>query len=611
MDPIYLRADELDYELTIRGICDLATTRQKTHSLRECLKREAYGEKFVREDFVEHLVPISELEVCGQIVESLAAVTADDRSRADRAEECRSRLWHVIDRVKRMRRLGKAEQELADDIVQGAKDMLAEVGALAQTENAGHVPQVASAKAASPLASIIETIRASRSTPRVSPVQVTSNRSTLNPFVEEFVPVMLPDGDALPPTRFSDRFGAPARGYDRSYDPVQAIRRGVRDSAASGRQSLIGDNHHRPMRYATDQQQPHFWPRPVAPVYEPCFREAAPPRARTVEREYDQHPQRAFHRRTVPVHQWKLSFSGDGNGLHLYDFLAELRMFQRSEGVSDDELFASVVHLLNGRARLWYRSCFDTFGNWGEFTEAMKREFLPPKFDYRLLSNISTRRQKSTETFAEYLSTMRSLFQYLSIPIDEQHKLCIVEENMLSKYAVAAAAVEVQSLEQLANVCRRIDFAYARQPQAFPLDDHNVATRQPVRQAYGARTREVQELAAFAEPIGVDRFEDLAISRDDAPRQQEQRDAFGDSEVMEIRRGDRREVRRAPEALSRKCYNCEKDGHVFADCPVPKTGSFCYRCGSRNVTSFTCQQCPKNEATGSAPRSASSNRASQ
>lgn len=47
--------------------------------------------------------------------------------------------------------------------------------------------------------------------------------------------------------------------------------------------------------------------------------------------------------------------------MNLYDFLSEIRIFQRSEGIDDDELMASVVHLLSGRARLWYRAWFDTF----------------------------------------------------------------------------------------------------------------------------------------------------------------------------------------------------------------------------------------------------------
>lgn len=103
----------------------------------------------------------------------------------------------------------------------------------------------------------------------------------------------------------------------------------------------------------------------------------------------------------------------------------------------------------------------------------MKTEFLPPKYDYKLLTNISNRRQKPTETFAEYLTSMQSLFKHLSIPINEQHKVCIIEENMLSKYAVATSVLDIGSLDQLSKVCRRVDYAYSKTPIPLPMDKIN------------------------------------------------------------------------------------------------------------------------------------------
>lgn len=47
MDPIHLLPDELDYELAIRGVFNLGTSRQKTKCLREFLKREEEGEQAI------------------------------------------------------------------------------------------------------------------------------------------------------------------------------------------------------------------------------------------------------------------------------------------------------------------------------------------------------------------------------------------------------------------------------------------------------------------------------------------------------------------------------------------------------------------------------------
>lgn len=53
-------------------------------------------------------------------------------------------------------------------------------------------------------------------------------------------------------------------------------------------------------------------------------------------------------RRSIPVHQWRIEFSGEGRGPHLYDFLFQLCLHHRSEHVSDREMLVSVAHLLSG-----------------------------------------------------------------------------------------------------------------------------------------------------------------------------------------------------------------------------------------------------------------------
>lgn len=89
-------------------------------------------------------------------------------------------------------------------------------------------------------------------------------------------------------------------------------------------------------------------------------------------------------RRPVPVTAWGISFSGDGRGMHLHDFLSQIRVYQRSESISNNELLYSVIHLLNGRAKLWYLSTHDQFASWTEFEAAIKSEFLPANYEYQL-----------------------------------------------------------------------------------------------------------------------------------------------------------------------------------------------------------------------------------
>lgn len=210
---------------------------------------------------------------------------------------------------------------------------------------------------------------------------------------------------------------------------------------------------------------------------------------------------------------------------------------------------------------------------------AMKTEFLPPKHDFKLLTNISNRRQKSSETFAEYLNMMQSLFKHLSIPISAEQKLCIIEENMLPKYAIATSVLDIGTLDQLAKVCRRVDYAYTRSPAAVPYErttDH----RQNFRPGqYPNRTRALHLVeTSHQSPNAASNFPGLEIgAEEDAFENQKPEDdhQMEAGEILEMRRGANNFPFNDPQP-ARECYNCRKVGHSFNVCPLAR-GKFCYR----------------------------------
>lgn len=187
------------------------------------------------------------------------------------------------------------------------------------------------------------------------------------------------------------------------------------------------------------------------------------------------------------------------------------------------------------------------------------------------------------------------MFKLLAVPINEQHKLCIIEENMLPKYAIAVAAIEITSLRQLANICRRTDYADEKNSARVSQNERAHNTRTQSRPSSGG-LRELQEVDAVYSCVGND---DGFSGFENTPGH--------DREVAEIRRSNNRDEAKVPNVERRKCFNCLREGHNFSECTVAKTGQFCYRCGSRDVTTFTCQKCPKNGPTGSAPSSGAQN----
>lgn len=141
----------------------------------------------------------------------------------------------------------------------------------------------------------------------------------------------------------------------------------------------------------------------------------------------------------------------------MLEFVCQVEIYQRSEQVFSAELIYSIIFLLTGRARLWYQSVYISFRSWDEVVAAMKKEFLPPNHEFSLFTEINNRAQRSNESYAEFITHIQVLFNCLSVPISEQHKLFIVQRNLFPRYAVAP--LEIRSLQELSDACRRIDNA--------------------------------------------------------------------------------------------------------------------------------------------------------
>lgn len=616
MDPVHLSTHELDYELEIRGVYNLSTARQKTQCLREFLIREVSGESTISRSSLNSLNVTSELSTCSKILNDINEIMQQSGFKASSRLDCRSRLLHIIERIKRIQPVSSQEQSAAGQLIDAAEVQLAfyaQPSGFTGTSRSRR--SMSTAQSTSPLADAIERIQMSRQevghqTPRPldrmtaqDNQQMASSierRSLLNPSVQEFVPLEGAVGGQHE-FQFPIQFDQPPPAYSRNEQFFSQQNFRVEPAQAASRPAVDNNAQLGPTRNNFPVHQ-EFRPNRPASLFSANLGD--------FRGEFNNHYQRV-QRKSVPVHQWKLTYSGDGIGIHLYDFLSEIEMLQRSEGVSDDELLSSVVHLLTGRARLWYRSWFDTFGSWTEMVSAMKTEFLPPKHDFKLLTSISNRKQKPSETFAEYLNMMRSLFKHLSIGISEQHKLGIIEENMLSKYAIATSVLDIASLDQLSKVCRRVDYAYARTTAAVPFERHTdqrFAFRNGQNQNRSRALHAVETMhqcpntndyrPGFNSGMDEELFQD---------RTQENYDQQPNGEILEMRRRQNNPSSDAAQQGPRECFNCRRPGHSHAVCPTPQNGKFCFRCGSRDVTTFTCRNCAKNGSPDSAAQESAPN----
>lgn len=293
-------------------------------------------------------------------------------------------------------------------------------------------------------------------------------------------------------------------------------------------------------------------------------------------------------KRGIPVHQWRIEFSGDGRGSHLYDFLLQLSLHQRSEHVTNREMLESVIHLLSGRARLWFQANCDEFENMETFVAAIKDEFLPRNYDYVLLNDISNRTQKYNESFGEFITHMQALFKCLSVPLEEDHKLYMIQKNLSPRYALSIAPLDIRTVNQLAEICRRIDMRCSKQTIPLPFQPVQHGFQRQVQRRFGDRQvyaidGEWEDQEGDAEVNAIRRIMDqqqLGQARGDQVR---------DERRVEAPRGQQPMGRRPEE-----CWNCRRQGHVFDHCPQPRNGVFCFKCGLSDTTSRECRRCLGN-----------------
>lgn len=165
------------------------------------------------------------------------------------------------------------------------------------------------------------------------------------------------------------------------------------------------------------------------------------------------------------ISHWNISFSGDAESssrtdLNLSDFLYQINVFRRAEGLDQDDLLSQLCHLLSGSALLWYRRVHRNIRTWTEFETAIKVEFSDSKRTF-LIDDVKNCRQSNTESVSSYINNMESKFHEMPTKISEERKLYIVQNNLLPCFAMFAAAHNPRTICELKAVCMRLEGALA------------------------------------------------------------------------------------------------------------------------------------------------------
>jgi len=147
------------------------------------------------------------------------------------------------------------------------------------------------------------------------------------------------------------------------------------------------------------------------------------------------------------VRKWGCHFDGR-DPLSFLERLAEL---QRQYHFTDDLILEGLPELLKGKALLWYRNFRDEWQTLGEFQNAFRRQYLPRRYQARLVREIQDRRQKPDETFADYASDLLTMMRRAG-NFGADAKLDRIYENMRAEFKYT---IRLDDLADLADLTDR------------------------------------------------------------------------------------------------------------------------------------------------------------
>lgn len=251
--------------------------------------------------------------------------------------------------------------------------------------------------------------------------------------------------------------------------------------------------------------------------------------------------------------RWKICFDGNSS---VINFIEDVEEMARSRGVSKQKLFQSASELFKGDVLLWFRTRRHKFSSWDSLVSQLKDNFLPPDYELSLMDDIRKRTQGHEEGLLLYVTRMQSLFNKLSQKLPEKEQVGIIRRNLLPHLHTAMALHEVDTIEELVDLGRRIEDSHWRAKQYCPPSQNPRLAQEP----------------------------ELAYRRADKSR------VRGVSAVVPLSPADVifQDVPGGP-----VCWKCKQRGHLRRQCPL-RDKIACFRCGAEGVTLQNCQSCSGN-----------------
>lgn len=341
--------------------------------------------------------------------------------------------------------------------------------------------------------------------------------------------------------------------------------------------------------------------------YEPQFRSNDNPyeyqrqRNHRNERNHGQQ-NRSQYRKVVTANQWKFYFSGEQKPLdcddqNIHDFVSLSEMFGKSNHLTENELLDQMIHLLRGKARLWFLNEYRNIRYWPEFVEALKQRFLSRNYNYEMLREIQYRYQKRDEPVCAYINDMEARFKAMPVRQDEDFKIYTIRQNLLPYYQMPLSTMNIRSVGELTELCQRIENSKHEEQRRDRREQRQKLSYSENKSRRKNWVNTVEEsTSSISDSESLSSEGELYMIQNDR-RDKKDRRPYKDQRDSRSKKKPEPEtnleVNKDQPTQKVKCFNCEKEGHLWRDCKVPKKRNFCYRCGKAGVTCKDGHDCPR------------------
>jgi len=183
------------------------------------------------------------------------------------------------------------------------------------------------------------------------------------------------------------------------------------------------------------------------------------------------------------IRKWGCHFDGRDP----LSFLERVEELQLQYRYTDELMLAGLPELLRGDATAWYRNNRTDWSTWTDFTTALRRQYLPRRYQAKLTREVQDRRQKTDEPFNKYatdlLTMMRRAGHYTTA-----EKVDRIYENMWTEYKFFVRLNDQTDLADLMEQAAEYEDLKKAQGQEARTEKRAVGTAATASVAYDRRT---------------------------------------------------------------------------------------------------------------------------